>query len=279
MLIRRLCSVVLQLTAAFCSYARAQEVPKGEAAFTEYVAAQLRRELKGAQVEVKAPLTLVVGGGLQANLGRIFTFCSDNADDCRSEISAFVKGFAQLHNGQLPPPSRDAVRIIVRTTAYVRGSSPTDMQWRPLVGELVMLPAMDAPQWIFPLSEKSNEQLGLSADEVFNLGLANLRAHLKPLMEVARVAQPDEIGHIEGDNVYHSSRLALHESWSPLATAQGGKLILAAPETGTVLYVAEDTPAAIKALRTLTQNVMSRSPHPLSRELLRWTPQRWEVVR
>ena len=68
-------------------------------------------------------------------------------------------------------------------------------------------------------------------------------------------------------------------SWSPLATAQGGKLIVAAPETDTVLYVAEDTPAAIKALRTLTHNVMSRSPRPLSSELLHWTPQRWEVVR
>ena len=73
MLIRRLCSVLIQLAAAVCSSARAQDVPKGEAAFTEYVAAQLRRELKGAHVEVKGPLTLVVGGGLEANLGRIFT--------------------------------------------------------------------------------------------------------------------------------------------------------------------------------------------------------------
>jgi len=154
----------------------------------------------------------------------------------------------------------------------------TEMQWRPLVGELVMLPASDAPQTIHPLSERHNAELGLSADEVFNLGLANLRARLTPLMQVATVGQPGQIWSIEGD-VYHSSRLALHESWSPLATAQGGNLIVAAPETGTVLYVAEDTPAAIKALRTLTQNVMSRSPRPLSSELLRWTPNRWEVVR
>jgi hypothetical protein len=279
-LIRRLCIVLIQLAAAVCSSARAQDVPKGEAAFTEYVAAQLRRELKGAQVEVKGPLTLVVGGGLQANLGRIFIYCSDNADGCRSEIAAYVNGVAQLHNGRLPPPSSDAVRIIVRTSAYVRASSPqtTEMQWRPLVGELVMLPAMDAPQTIHPLSEKNNGELGLSADEVFNLGLANLRARLKPLMQVAKVARPGQIGYIEGD-VYHSSRLALHGSWSPLATAQGGRLIVAAPETDSILYLAEETPTAIKALRTLTQNVISRSPRPLSSELLRWTPQRWEVVR
>ena len=96
--------------------------------------------------------------------------------------------------------------------------------------------------------------------------------------QIAKVAQPGQIGHFEGD-VYHSSRLALHESWSPLATAQGGKLIVAAPGIDTILYLAEDTPVAIDALRTLTQNVMSRMPRPLSSELLRWTPQRWEVVR
>jgi uncharacterized protein YtpQ (UPF0354 family) len=279
MLVRRLCSVLVQLVAVGCSSAHAQDVPKGEAAFTEYVAALMRRELKGGQVEVKGPLMLVVGGRLQANLGRIFTYCSSNADGCGREISAYVQGVADLQNGRVPPLSKDGVRIIVRTSAYVRASSQqaTEMQWRPLVGELVMVPAMDAPQSIFPLSEESNGNLGLSADEVFNLGLANLRAHLKPLMLVAKVAQPGQILYIGGD-VYHSSRLALHGSWSQLATAQGGKLIVAAPETDTVFYAAEETPGAIKALRTLTQNVMSRSPHPLSSELLRWTPQRWEVV-
>jgi uncharacterized protein YtpQ (UPF0354 family) len=264
--------------------ARTQDVPKGEAAFTEYVAAQLRRELKGAQVEVTGPLTLVVGSRLQANLGRVFTYCSRNADGCRREISAYVKRIEQLHNRRLPSQfqkSTDAVRIVVRTSAYLRASSPQKgleaMQWRPLVGELVMLPAMDTQEAIQFLTEENNRELGLSADEVFNAGLANLQARLKPLMQVAKVVQPGQIGYVEGD-VYHSSRLALHESWSRLAAAQGGKLIVAAPEWDTVLYVAEDTPSAIKALRTLTQNVMSMSPRPLSGKLLRWTPHRWEVV-
>jgi len=227
MLIRHLCSALIQLAVLVFSSARAQDVPKGEAAFTEYVAAQLRRELKGAQVEVKGPLTLVVGGGLQASLGRIFAYCSVNADGCRSEIAAYVNGVRQFYDGRIPPPSRDAVRIIVRSSAYVRASSPQtgEMQWRPLVGELVMLPAVDAPHAIHPLSEKNNEELGLSADEVFNLGLANLWARLKPLMEVTKVAHPGQIGYLEGD-IYHSSRLAVHEL--PYAPGGGTRLGLVA---------------------------------------------------
>jgi len=271
----RLCGVVL--LSAVCWSAWAQDAARGEAAFTDYVAAQLRREVKGEKVDVKGPLTLGVGG-LQANLDRVYVYCRDNAKGCTREISNYVKGIAQILKDRQAPPSKEAVRIIVRTSAYVKASNgKVSLQPRPLAGGLVMLPAADAPRTIHPLSEESNQALGLSADEVFKLGLANLRKHLKPLMKVARVAQPGSIGYLDGD-VYHSSRLALHESWSPLAKAQGGKLIVAAPATDKVFYIGDDTPLAIDAFRTLVMQVLSRSPNPLSGELLRWTPKRWEVV-
>ena len=99
-----------------------------------------------------------------------------------------------------------------------------------------------------------------------------------PLMGIAKVTEPGQIGHVSGD-AYDSSRLALFESWAPLAKAHGGKLIVAAPATNTVIYVGDDTATGIDALRQLAKNVSSRAPTPLSTELLRWTPQRWEVVR
>jgi hypothetical protein len=109
-------------------------------------------------------------------------------------------------------------------------------------------------------------------------GLANLRTHLKPLIKVAEVARPGQIGYINGD-AYHSSRLALHETWSPLVKAHGGKLIVAAPATDTVLYIGDDSAPALDAFRALVKNVLSRSPSPLSSEMLRWTPDRWELIR
>ena len=85
---RRLCGVLIVLSAMACNAARAQDVPQGEAGFTEYVAAQLRRELKDVAVAVKGPLTLAVGGGgMQANLDRIFTYCRGNANGCPHEIA------------------------------------------------------------------------------------------------------------------------------------------------------------------------------------------------
>jgi hypothetical protein len=97
-------------------------------------------------------------------------------------------------------------------------------------------------------------------------------------MDVAKPAGPGRIGHLVGDS-FHPSRLALFDTWAPLAEAQGGKLIVAAPATDSVLYVGDDSPAAIGALRTLARKLMGQVPHPLSDILLRWTPTGWQVVR
>lgn len=282
----RLCSVLVMLLAA-CASAYAQEVrapvPRGEAAFTEYVAAQLRRAIHGTTVKVKGPLTLELGE-LQANLDRIFVFCNRNTAGCANEIANYVKGVAEVYRDRTAPPSKAAVRIVVRTKTYLAATQATmpkdgaKLQPRPLAGDLVMLPALDMPRTIKMLDEKDNAALGLSADEVFKLGFDNLRKQLKPLMSVAKVAQADQIGELSGDT-YHSSRLALFESWSPLAKVHGGKLIVAVPAPDTVLYVGDDSPKAVEALRLLVKTAAARAPAPLSSELLRWTPQRWEVVR
>jgi hypothetical protein len=288
---KRLCGAVLLFSAALCGGAHAQDVPKAKGAFTEHVAAQLRRELGDVQVAVKGPLTLTIHTPdadkehtryreLQANLDRIFDYCSENAKGCRREISTYVKGVAQTYKEQAEPLSKESVRILVRTKDYVAGAAAQKvaLQPRDLAGELVMLPGADMTLTIKPLVDKDNEELGLSADEVFKLGLANLEKHLKPLMEVAGAAQPGQIGNFTGDT-YHSSRLALHDSWAPLAQAQGGKLIVAAPATDTILYIGDDSPLTIKAFRAVVTKLAPTFPNPLSPQLLRWTPEGWEVVR
>jgi len=276
----RLCGAFI-IVAAMCGSARAQDVPKGEAAFTEYVATQMRRAIGGEAVKVEGPLTLGIGG-IQANLDRIFAFCNRNTSGCPKEISNYVAGVAQIVKDRTAPPSKEAVRIVVRTKEYVAASQAAmpkaKLQPRGLAGDLVMLPAIDMPRTIKLLDEKDNVALGLSADEAFNLGLANVRKHLKPLMSVAKVTQAGQIGQLSGD-AYHSSRLALFETWAPLAKAHGGKLIVAAPATDTVIYIGDDTSTATEAFRLLAKNVSTRAPTPLSTELLRWTPARWEVVR
>jgi uncharacterized protein YtpQ (UPF0354 family) len=260
-----------------------QDIPKDQAGFTGFVAHQLRLELGDSVVVIQSPLTLKLGG-LQANLDRIYAFCKTNAVKCSAEVANYVKGTAETYKAQNAPISREAIRVVVRTTLYVQqtqGSFPPgtpELLPSPFVEGLVLLPVLDSPRTLRLLNTKDLQTLGLTEEETQQLGLVNLRSSLKPLMEVAKVAATGSIGQLMGDS-FNPSRLALIDTWAPLAEAQGGKLIVVAPASDAVFYVGDDSPIAIDTLRTLARNVMSRAPHPLSEVLLRWKPTGWEVVR
>ncbi len=128
------------------------------------------------------------------------------------------------------------------------------------------------------LNEKDNQGLGLSADDVFALGLANLRQHLKPLMSVAKVAQAGQIGRAWRRRLSIQPPRAVR---ALVGIGQGAwrQADRRLPATDTVLYIGDDSPTAIEALRLLVKNVSSRTPRPLSSELFRFTAARWELVR
>jgi hypothetical protein len=274
-------TLALALLAALPAAARAGEpVPTDPAAFTDFVAARVREQpLSGLAVAVKGPLTLSIGE-LQGNLDRIFAVCRKTPDACQAEVDRYALAVAQVARDLNAPPAKDAVRLVVRPAAYVRqlesagGKAPH--AW-PLAADLFVLPMLDMPRTTRSLSEGDYKKLELSADQVYQLGQANLEATLKPLMSQARVAKGGQIGHLAGDP-YESSRLALHDSWAPLVQAQGGVLIVAAPARDALFYVGEDTPQAIDVLRVLAAKVAAQAPNPLSKTLLRWTQAGWEAV-
>lgn len=182
------------------------------------------------------------------------------------------------------PLSKESVRLVIRTPQFVqlaqaslgRGRPPR-LQPLPFVDGLVALPVFEMPYVTRMLEDDDNERFGLSLQGVHELGRANLRRDLQPLMQVAKIAGPGRIEQLTGDT-FHPSRLLLHDSWAPLAAAQGGRLIVAAPTVDNVLYIGEDTPAAIDALRAAVKSTMERAPNRLSNLLLRWNPSGWDVI-
>ena len=261
----------------------AQMIPTDKQGFTDHLAERLRAEVGNAVVSVKGPLTLGLGE-LQANLDRVYLFCQRNPDRCAEEVSTYVTGAAEVHRERTAAPTREAVRLVVRTSLYVDqaqkeiNSSAATLMPRPLVEGLVVVPVLDSPRAVRMLDERESEALGLTSDEVHSLGAVNLRSSLPPLMSVAKVAGKGQIGHLT-DNFFHPSRLVLHDSWAPLAEAQGGTLIVVAPATDVVLYISEDSTEAIAALRALARRELNGAPNKLADVLLKWRPGGWEVVR
>ncbi|RZN07469.1 hypothetical protein CWO91_27200 [Bradyrhizobium genosp. SA-3] len=262
--------------------ASAQRIPTDEPAFTAFVAARINAVVRNTQVVIKGPLTLSIGP-LQANLDRIYAFCKANTSGCAKEIETYVGGVVATTGNVKDAPTKAALRIVVRSTDYMRqalrelesaGTIPT----RPLAEGLVIVPVLDSPRTVRIFNDKDRAALGLTSDQVFDIAIANVRSSLKPLMSAAKPAVPGQVGTLKGD-YYATSRLALIDSWAPLAQAQDGVLIVAVPTPDLVLYSGEDSSAALDALRTLAQNVVARAPKPLSGALLRWTPKGWQSVR
>lgn len=282
MRVHYLCVQLCLILAA--SSAFAQNVPLDEVGFTQYVATLLRKEVGDDAVVVKSPLTLGLGE-IQANLDRVYKYCQTSPGSCQGELDRYVKGAAQVHRERNAPPSKDAVRVVIRTTQYVQAAQasaandgkPAQVQPRPFADGLVAPPVLDSSRTIRMLGASDNVKLGLSEQEVYELGLSNLRRTLKPLMDVAKVAKAGQIGQLTGDS-FHPSRLLLLDTWAPLAKEQGETLIVAIPATDAVFYIGEDTPAGIDALRTVVKNISARAPNRLSDNLLRWKGTGWEVV-
>jgi len=254
------------------------------AAFTERAAALLRAKLGSQSVVVAEPLTLKVGD-LQANLDRVWGYCRANVAGCDGELQRYVQAVVDIHQKSPAPVTREEVRVAIRPVAYLENlrhdasdkAKPAPL-FRPLADGLVALPFVDSPRAARLLQEADRKQLGLSADQVFDLALANLRQSLKPTAEVAKPVKPGALGTLQGE-FYESSRLLLREDWAALAKAQGGVLVVALPAKDVLLYGADDSPAGLDALRTLAREVSRRSSGHLSDLLLRWTEGGWLAVR
>lgn len=279
---RSTAAVVGALIALIPAGVAAQSVPTEEAAFTEYIAQAMRLEVGDVPVTVKAPLTLSVGP-LQANLDRIFAFCRSNTAACTAEVERYTKGAAQVIKQQNAPIEKAAVRLVVRSSEYIKraqaslGSDGPTLQVKPLVEGLVSVAILDTPRAVRPLDERDLEKLNLSQDQLFKLGGENLATELKPLSEVAKPVTRGQVGTITG-SVYEVGRIAVHSQWAQLANAQNGTLLVALPTTDVVLYISEATPVAIDALRTLANKTATRAANPLSATVLKWTSERWEIV-
>lgn len=280
--LRRLLPLVSAIVLSACAQTPtpAPALPQDEAGFTREVAARLQRAMPKTSVEVRAPLTIAVGSS-RATLDRIHDFCRREPASCSSEVDRYVAGIEEAGRLVDAPPAREDVRVVVRTADYMaaaRAALGEDAPLaRPIAGDLFAMTVLDGPSTIRSAGKSVRDALGLTQDELHALGIRNLRRTLPPLSEVARPSRPGTIGNVAGD-AYESSRLLLHEDWSPLASAQGGVLVVAVPAKDVVLYVGEDSAAAVDALRTLAKQVARQTPAPLSDLVLRWTPDGWVVV-
>jgi hypothetical protein len=264
--------------------ALAEPVPVEDPGFTDAITEQLRSALPDEHVVVVGPQRLTIGNvGFVVNLRLLSRACHANADRCDDESARFVAGVTKAFQDMNRPPAAAQVRIAVRSArtaqAYVASTRTTglNLQVQPFVEGLVSTVVIDSPASMRWASSKDLDALKLDPAGLRELARGNTHAALQPLASVAQPAPKGKLGAITGD-AYTASRVLFPADWAPMAKAQDGVLVIALPRPTTILYIGDDSAQALGALRTLAHQQMSAAPDGLSDQLLRWTPQGWQVV-
>ena len=280
-------AAILCLFASFPSQAREKAIPKTADKFTAYMADRFSDALPSVKASIKGPLELEVvspKGRQQVFLNRVWDFCERDRRNCRKEVDSFLANMPSVVLETTDDSKPSDIRVVVRPSAYVEqlrklGADRADYKgvFRPFAGDLWMICVLDMPHGVATLNQAGLAKLHLTEDEAFALGLKNLTATLAPLAEHSHEPKNSPINFATGD-FYESSRMLLHDSWSGLAKAMGGHLIVAVPSSDVLVYGDGTAQLNRTALGGLVHEIVGKAPKPISSDLYEWTPTGWTVA-
>jgi hypothetical protein len=274
--------VVFWLFSSLANLSPANEVPMTGPEFTSYVAEIVKKELGDVPVVPLSPFRILIDTST-INIENLFNFCDTNRPRCAVFVSVFART-TKIRRDEVAPLSRESVRLSIWSKSSVANNRKAgdDIQSRDFLGDLAIVPVLDRKYLLKVLSTKDSEVLGLNVQELYELGLANLRKELKPILEVTTIPESGRVGRLPR-GLLLPSRLLLHESWAPLAKLMGGVLFVAAPSSDLLLYAGEDVDRALGAIRSEIKDEYDRSVTQrslgLSTIVFRWRESGWEVVR
>jgi hypothetical protein len=174
------------------------------------------------------------------------------------------------------------LRLLVTTSknlAALRSSSDSE---EPIVvtvaGDLLAVLVEDRPRALRLLDEKILMASAATRDGATALALEHHRENLPSIASVTRALPWRTFGTIAGDQ-FTATRLLIHGDWDQLQQRLRGRLIVAVPESGTIVYGAENFRDGVDGLVFVAESIAGSAARPLSTTVLRWTGRGWEVVR
>jgi uncharacterized protein YtpQ (UPF0354 family) len=260
-----------------------------EAAFTKTAVERLSKELSDYNLQPAGKLTIegkrADGESTgQVSLDRVYAYCVRNAQNCAAAMDQFSKGIAESIKERNRPIDSSMVRLAVRPSEYAEqirkqmSSSGGTIYFRDVAPGLIAIPVLDFARSVRYVNDQDLVKLTLSEDQLFQLGMQNLRSNNRQFSDVAPVPKANSLGYIEGED-YASSRILFHDDWQILSSKLNNKLVVALPAPNILLYGDGSTSAGVDALRTLSSDVARKSGRPLSLTLLQWTESGWELVK
>jgi hypothetical protein len=254
-----------------------------EAAFTERVAAAMREASPDATVTVTAPRTLEIrfadGTSSTQSLDNLWLQCTNHPETCDSSTERVVRVVAGRQATSSSAVSRERVVATVKDRAWLDGVENSGVKpiARPFAGDLSKVYMLDLPDAMRLVVMGDLKTLKVTEDELDALAMDNLARQLTAFPhEPAGEGSPVRVLHV-GDS-YESARLLLHGRWRDLKSEVKGELLASAPSRDYVYFVGSgESPETLRDFRQRMQGISESESHPISPQILRWTPDGWVV--
>jgi hypothetical protein len=273
-----LCAVFLALTNA--EGRAAHGIPKSAPAFTKFVAAFLHEAMPQAKIGIAGRLRLDVempSGKKAADLHELFNACHRDPDNCpqaTTEYAAAVVLAFKAPSAQPKPAAPHAdLRIIVRSAAYVDAIRQNHPVAAPLAADLWLLVVKDEGDRVAILSEADLPALAMTSQSAFALASENTRTWSE---SVVRDMAKKRCAGILGGDYYITSVVAFAEIWAPVAHRCHDNLIVAVPDSGSVVYGdASSEKDGLPFVQSAANKLLATADKPVSATIFRWTPNGW----
>jgi len=260
-----------------------RDIPKSAPAFTKFVAAVIQEAMPESKVSIIGRLRLDVEaphGGHTTDLHNVYAACQRDRDNCIVEVTEFVGDMVVLYKQGDAVVTRNALRIVVRPSAYLAAIRANPKRNKPLAahltGEYWMIAMVDQKTTVAVLDENDLAALKLTAKDAMALAIDNTRKLLQQSL-TKELAMGSERGMLGGD-YYVSSTVAFRDLWAPAAHAFKDNLLMAIPAGDVVLYSDGNRPSAIQTIVHEADDVMAHAEKPFSDSVFRWSPGGWIPV-
>jgi hypothetical protein len=256
-----------------------------EAEFTHQIADRLRAALPGHAVETTSePMQLRIVATPEpftVNFGRVFNYCQTAAaQDCAASIDRFIAGTSESVLHPPSPITRAQLRLLVRNVEYCDAISQGDSGplrgpiLRPFVPGLCTLLMADLPTTMHSVSEEQLRPLNLTPEAAWAL------AERQTLAQLPRPEQleglHDAFAALTGYD-YMTSLLLNTEGWRAAAAAQG-ELVVAVPDSSSMIVVRRANIADLARFRALVREQMNAAERGVSPNLYHWTAAGWALL-
>jgi len=258
-------------------------IPKSAPAFTKFMAEFIQQAMPQAKITDAGRLRLDIempSGKKTADLHAVFNACHRDPDNCPQAtteyVAAVVLAFKTPSGQPKPPAPRADLRIIVRSAAYVDAIRSNHPLAAPLAADLWLLVVNDEGDRAAIQTEGDLPALAMTAQDAFAAASKNTRSWSE---SVVRDLAKKRCAGVLGGDYYITSIVAFPEIWAPVAHRCHDSLIVAVPDSGSVVYGdASSAEDGLSYVQRAANKLLASADKPVSATVLRWTPKGWVPV-